>query len=528
VQAERLFRDILTVDNQHREALENLVVLCLQTGKPDEAEQHLRFLIYVFPTQAIYCERLVTLLNHRGKSDEAIASYRELLQRNPGLNDSRYNLARLLKRYGRTEEALQEYKECLRRGIEHPEEVHTNISVIYSDQQLHDAARQSLQTALAVNPKHVPALYNLGQLEEEGGDWVIARELFNKILKLDPAHAGALAHIANGQKVSDPVDPLIRSMKRALRRDQADPLEREELLYALGKAHDDCGQYAKAMDYYQQANSLSSQRSTAYDPRAQEKLVDDLIEACDNHWLNAIEPASLDAHIFVCGMFRSGSTLVEQILAAHPAVTAGGEIDYFQRQASPFPAVVLAMGPAQLSALGKGYNTLLMQAFPGAQRITNKRPDNFLYLGLIKALFPKALIVHTRRQPLDNCLSLFFQALDSSLGYANRLQHAGHYYLQYCRVMDHWQQLIGDSMLTVDYDTLVAEPQQTIGSVLDFLELEWHDDCLQFHQLRNRVRTASLHQVRQPMYRSSSGRWQHYTRALEPLQKDLQQAGMDV
>lgn len=501
-------------------------MLCLQSNRPDEAEQLLRQLIAIFPTQAIYGERLATLQDRRGKSHEAIASYYELLQRNPGLNNSRYNLARLLRRRGRTEEALREYEECLRRGIEHPEEVHANISIIYSDLQRHDAARRSLETALALNPKHIPALFNLAQLEEENGDWENALPLFRNILKLDPTHAGALSHIAHGQKTTDPVDPVIRNMKRALRRDKSGSLAREELLYALGKAHDDCGQYARAIDYYQQANTLSSKRGKPYDPPAQEKLVDELITACDDNWFGSIEPVSDEAHIFVCGMFRSGSTLMEQILAAHPAVTAGGEIDYFQREASPFPASVLAMDSARLSALGQGYNALVAKTFPQASQVTNKRPDNYLYLGLIRALFPNARIIHTRRQPLDNCLSLFFQPLGSDLAYANSLQHAGHYYLQYRRVMTHWQQFCADNILTVDYETLVSAPRETIGSVLAFLQLDWHDDCLQFHQLRNRVRTASVHQVRQAMYQHSSGRWQHYAEAVAPLRRDLQQAGV--
>ena len=524
-EAERLFREILSVDDKNQESLEHLVVICLQTGRRDEAEQHLRKLINLFPKQTIYPDRLVTVLERQGKTEEAITAYQQVLDRNPDLHNVRYNLARLLKRNRQPQEALQQYEICLNKGIERPEEVHSNISVIYSDLQQHDAARKALQTALKLNPKYLPALFNLALLEEEKGDWTAARELFGNILELDSTHAGALAHLANGQNTSDPQDPLFEKIKQALRWHKSISPEREELLYALGKVHDDCGLYDAAIDYYQQANLLSSKRSKPYDSLAQEKLVNKLIAGCDMTWLKTIEPVSLDAHVFICGMFRSGSTLMEQILAAHPAITAGGEIDYFQRKASPFPEVVLGMDKDQLQTLGRGYNTLLEQLFPGADRVSNKRPDNFLYLGLIRALFPNARIIQTRRHPLDNCLSLFFQPLDTSLAYANSLQDAGHYYLQYCRVMSHWQPLLDENLLTVDYEELVSAPRETIATVLGFLQLDWQEQCLMFHEVDNRVRTASAHQVRQPMYQHASGRWQHYTGALASLHDELKRAG---
>ena len=520
-QAERLYRKALALDAGNRAARENLVVLCLQSGRPDEAEKHLRRLLKNCPEEPLYCERLATLLERRDKGDEAITAYRRLLAARPGYNSSRYNLARLLKRQGLDEEALLEYQECLARSIEQPEEVHTNISVIQTGLQRHDAARQSLQAALVLNPGYLPALYNMALLVEEQGNWAEAKPLFLKILEREPYHGRALAHIANGDKILDPVDPVIRNMKRALRRDTTDPLGREDLLYALGKAHDDCKYFDKAFDYYQQANQCSQQRCGPYDAPALEQDIDQLINACDTRWLDSIEAVSQAPHIFICGMFRSGSTLMEQILAAHPSITAGGEIDYFQRSATAFPGSMLATQPEPLQQLGRGYEDYLSQHFPSGTAVSNKRPDNFLYLGLIKALFPNARIINTLRQPLDNCLSLFFQPLDKPQAYANDLLDAGHYYLQYLRLMDHWRQLFGANIVEVNYETLIQSPRDTIAGVLASLQLDWHEGCLQFHQLHNRVRTASVHQVRQPLYSSSSGRWQNYARHLQPLRDYL-------
>lgn len=496
-------------------------MIYLGTARPDAAQQHLQRLVTAYPSQPLYCNRLATLLERRGKTDEAIACYRQRVTAYPDANNSRYNLARLLKRHGYHQDALREYQQCLAHDIQSPEDVHTNISVIHGELHQHTLALQSLQAALALNPRYLPALFNLALLNEEQGDWPQAQSRYQQILEQQPLHPGALTQLANGQHISDPVNPLIRQMKRALRRERIEDIDRERLQYALGKAHDDCGSYNRAMDYYRQANQYSARRCGPYDSAAQEQLTDQLIRDCDKAWLESIAPVSQGKYIFICGMFRSGSTLVEQILAAHPTITAGGEINYFQREIASLPTPLPATPAGVLHQLGQGYIDHLEQVFGGAALVSNKRPDNFLYLGLIWALFPNARIIHTSRQPLDNCLSLFFQPLEAPIAYANDLLCAGHYYRQHQRLMAHWQQLLGDSMLELDYDELVAAPRDNIARALEFLQLDWHEGCLQFHQLGNRVRTASVHQVRQALYKSSSGRWQHYATALAPLRDYL-------
>jgi len=523
-QAERLLREALETEPRHRQALEQLVMICLQGGRPDEAQLYLQQLVDAYPGEAIYTERLATLLERRGHSDEAVACYRRLLTARPGLNNSRYNLARLLKRIGRSEEALQTYRDCLARNIERPEEVHNNISVIHTARQQHELALAALQAALAHNPEYIPALYNLALLREEQGEWAEARSLFNRILQREPRHAGALAHIANGELINDPVAPVIRQMKRALRNQDLGATDREELLYALGKAHDDCRHYDRAFDYYRQANLLSQQRAGSYSRERQEQLVDQLIGHCNSRWLQTIQPVSEQPLVFICGMFRSGSTLLEQILAGHSALAAGGEIDFFQRELAPFPRTLTSLAAPALGALGGRYLDYLAGISHGGPRIINKRPDNFFCIGLLHALYPNARFLISTREPLDNCLSLFFQPMEAAQPQANDLLDAGHYYLQHRRLIQHWQLLARDALLEVSYENLVTGARQVAGEVLDFLNLDWEEQCLNFHRAGNRVRTASAHQVRQPLYQGSRGRWQHYQQHLQPLREYLQSA----
>ncbi|MCP5128247.1 MAG: sulfotransferase [Pseudomonadales bacterium] len=515
--AEQFFRQVVAADSRNREALEQLVMISLRRGQADTAEGLLRQLATAYPGEPLYCDRLATLLAKRGRGAEAITWYRKLLAARPALNNSRYNLARLLKSEGLMQEALQEYRNCLTRKIDCPEEVLSNISIVHTNLHQHEEARQALEAALQHNPDYIPALYNLALLQEEEGDWPAARAAYERILGLEPMHPGALAHLANGEKIADPAHPVIGQLQAALGRDKLAPEAREDMLYALGKALDDCQQFDSGFDYYQQANEISRKRCGAYNRDEHERLVDKLISHCDQQWVESIEPVSDAPLVFISGMFRSGTTLLEQVLAAHPALGAGGEIDFFQRAVTPFPAGLVTANTAQLRSIGRDYVDYLTRHFPAQARVTNKRPDNLLCLGLFRALFPNARVINTVRDPLDNCISVFFQPLEAEQAYANDLLDTGHYYLQCQRLAAHWQSLLGDSMIELSYESLVEMPQSSIGRALEFLQLEWHEGCLTFHEATNRVRTASVHQVRRPLYSSSIGRWKNYANQLATL-----------
>jgi hypothetical protein len=234
--------------------------------------------------------------------------------------------------------------------------------------------------------------------------------------------------------------------------------------------------------------------------------------------------------LFICGMFRSGSTLAEQILAAHSQVAAGGELAFLpslvRSELAPFPATMATVSQARLDELAASYLDLLARLFPHGERVTDKRPDNFLYIGLIKRLFPQARIVHTVREPLDNCLSIYFLHLDHGMSYALDLADIAHYYVQYRRLMAHWQTLYGADIFDLDYDALVREPRSTLDRLMQFCGLEWEEACLSFEQGTRAVKTASVWQVREPLYRRSSGRWRNYAAHIAPLQKSLRDAGI--
>jgi hypothetical protein len=224
-------------------------------------------------------------------------------------------------------------------------------------------------------------------------------------------------------------------------------------------------------------------------------------------------------------MFRSGSTLLEQMLAGHPQITAGGELDFLphiaQTALAPFPESIASAPPQRLQALAAQYLNRLAELFPGAAYVTDKRPDNFLYIGLIKRMFPDAKIVHTTRDPLDNCLSIFFLHLDQRMSYALDLMDIGHHYRQYLRLMAHWKSLFAADIIDIHYDALVREPKPVAERLLAFLDLEWNEQCLAVPPTGRAIKTASVWQVREPLHVRSSGRARHYARELGELRDYL-------
>ncbi len=463
----------------------------------------------------------------RGRLPEAAAVYAGLLTKWPDLPDSWYNLALIQRQLGRFDEALASYRQALDRGASSPEEVHLNRGVIYSDHLRRDAeAEAELETALKLNPNYVPALLNLANLREQHGNKNAALALYERILTHDRRCHEALARFASLRSAQSAQDPLVDDLRQAISVAAA-PDDKASLGFALGKILNDCAAYDDAFEAFAAANRCSRQsavRMAPYDQRRHERYIDDIMKAFPSS-AQARETSTTEAPIFICGMFRSGSTLVEQVLASHPNVTSGGELNLIPALAhsdfAPFPAAMAQASTAKLANAAERYRNRVAQMFPSAKRLTDKRPDNFLYVGLIKALFPNARIVNTVRNPLDNCLSVYFLHLDHGMPYALDLMDTAHYYRQYRRLTTHWKSLFGPDIFDFDYDEFVRDPRPVAERLLAFCGLEWDDACLSFHRTKNPVRTESVWQVREPLYQRASGRWHHYAKHLDQVRAYL-------
>ena len=468
-------------------------------------------------------------LQGQNRVPEAIAAYQRALRARPEHANSWFNLGLLFRQARRPADALESYQRALNLGISNPEEVHVNRGVIYADFLRQDAeAERELRTALALRPNFVPALLNLANMQEDRGQREEALKLYSRVLELDPQCHLALARFANMQRPAHCDEALVGRIQAALAHPSTNGNEKALLGFALGRVLDARGEYAQAFNAYSVANATVRSGAMSagyrYDRGAQEQLIDRLMRSGAGS--AAGKPASAGpAPIFLCGMFRSGSTLAEQLLGQHPGVTAGGELyllpSMVASELAPFPESLATKPAAEIEQLAQRYLESLATLFPGAQRVTDKRPDNFLYIGLIKSMFPDAKIIHTTRDALDNCLAIYFLDLDPGMSYATDLMDIGHYYRSYRRLMSHWRELYGADIIELNYDAYVREPASVAEPVFGALGLDWDPKFLDHSRAQAAVRTASVWQVREPLYQSSSGRSRNYAAQLGDLESYL-------
>jgi tetratricopeptide (TPR) repeat protein len=488
--------------------------------------------------------REAVILQRQNRLTEAADTYRRLLTRWPGHADSWFNLAVLQRRLGYFPDALDSYERALAARVSRPEEAHLNRAVIYTDHlQRHAEAELELRRAISLNPVFRPALLNLANLCEDLGRRDEALALYERILSQDPPWYEALARLANLLPPGEQLVSVVPRLERALADPAVCAADRASLGFALGRALDALGEYARAFRAYADANGASRASAPAgtarYDRRAHTEFIDRLIAApvgparvassiggsTQNSVAVRDAPVEVPQPIFVCGMFRSGSTLAEQLLATGGHIAAAGELDFLPRlirtDLAPYPKSLDALSESRLAAMGAAYRAQLARIAPGAAWVIDKRPDNFLHIGLIKRLFPRAKIIHTRRDALDNCLSIYFLHLDQSMGYALDLLDIGHYYREYRRLMAHWRAHFPGDIFDFDYDALVREPQDMLRRAGEFLGIAWDERAPLAVPAGRAIKTASVWQVREPLHRGSSGRARHYSSELRALSEFL-------
>ncbi len=528
LEAERIYRTLASPGPHSEIALEALARLYLHQGRPDEAFHIYRELTVRDPDSLHFCGLLARFLDAAGRTRDASDEYQRLVARQPDNAVAHFNLALLLKKQQRNDEAMRAYEAALRHDIDQPEEVYSNMGVLFSEMQDAGKAAEMFQRAVDIDPEYVPALFNLAGHYEELGEKKPALELYERILSIDPNHWKSLARLAYPQKVSADNRGLVDRLTAQIENAGDDRRAKEGLYFALGKSYDDLELYDDATRAYVAANELSRQRVQTYTPAATEEAINRLMELFDANWVSRMATRSTVVPVFVCGMYRSGSTLLERMLGAHPKIAAGGELHVLawlvNQHLGPFPQGVSGATEEQLQRVADEYEKTVSGMFPGADLVIDKRPDNFLRVGLIQALFPRAKIIQTRRHLLDNCLSLYFQQFDRAASYANDIGHIAHYYKEQERLFEHWRACSADSICSVDYEDLVESPEPVLRRVLDFLGLEWDPRVLEFDKSGGLVRTASIWQVRQGLHSASKGRWRHYESLLGDLVNDRSEA----
>jgi tetratricopeptide (TPR) repeat protein len=389
-------------------------------------------------------------------------------------------------------------------------------------------AEAQFSKALELDGNNTEALTGLGTLRLEDGLLDQSEKFYRQALNIDPANVMANFHLVQGQKILAG-DPVIEQLQMLASQDKLSPMKSVSVHYARGKVLDDLGQYHEAFEEYLKGASIK--RGLIHYDAAEENIKGRRIaEAVDSAFLERMQGAGDPTHkpIFVLGMPRSGTTLTEQIIASHSQVYGAGELGALlevaaqpplalSHQALRYPESLRALTPNELTRWGKDYLAKLPKASHSFARVTDKMPSNYYALGLIAAMLPNAKIIHVRRDPIDTCVSCFTRLFGHTQNGSYDLAELGRQYATYARLMEHWRTLLPGRFLEVQYEDIVADVEREARNLISYCALPWEDACLAFHKTKRGVRTASVLQVRQPIYSSSVQRWRRVEKYLAPL-----------
>jgi tetratricopeptide (TPR) repeat protein len=490
-------QEILRIDNQHAGSLHLAGFIACQSGHYRVAQELLRKAVGLRDNSSRFHYDLGNALYGDGKFNEAAVSYNRALALTPEYADARSNLGLTLLAQGKPEEAMRQF-----------------------------------ERVLAIDPNHPEAHNNLGTLLKESGRFEEALEHYGQAIAFLPDYAEAHYNRAEIKTFHRGDDELAGLEALAAKRD----LPAGKALYvhfALAKAFDDAGDYDQAFAHLSKGNALK-RRFTHYDERTVRKRMTRMATVFERPLVDRLEgygePSPVP--IFVLGMPRSGSTLIEQILVSHPQIQGVGELAAFETAVSRvigaggrtprYPECLRSLDRATLRRIGQTYLQILPPLAAGKTRIVDKLPGNFLNIGLIRLALPNARIIHTMRNPIDTCVSCFSRLFTAGQQFSYDLAELGRYYRGYRDLMTHWRNVLApETILDTVYEDVVDDLEGQARLLIGRCGLPWDQRCVTFYRNGEPVRTASAVQVRKPLFRSSLQRWRNYEAGIGPLLREL-------
>jgi tetratricopeptide (TPR) repeat protein len=517
-------RDLIPDDPAVLSNLGNALYLA---ERVEEAEPCFRRALEINPRHLESHYGLGHVLSALGLSDEAIVSYHRAAQLDPNRYPVLFGLGTAYLNTGRLDDAKAFLQRAL-RVAENPLEALIFLSRVERVTGQYEEALVHLQEALRRDPDSVAAAAEQAEIYQRQGDREKAHELIREMVDQEIVAPIIIAVYSYICRYFDECDEVVRLGERLLTEKGLGRGDRAAVHFALGDVLNGMGDYDGAFSHYRQGNELTPHR---FDRAADTREVDGLIAGYSRAAMPGLPRArnASELPVFIVGMPRSGTSLVEQILASHSRVHGAGELADITglahhlglRFQAPYYERLGSVDGALLDEFAEGHLHHLKALGGEADRVTDKMPHNFRHLGLIGQLFPRARVIHCTRDPRDTCLSIYFQRFSGSHSYAWELGDLAYYYNDYQRLMRHWQQVLEIEMIEVNYERLVGDLEREARRMIEFVGLEWDERCLAFHETQRPVATASFDQVRQPLYTSSIARWRQYERHLGPLIEGL-------
>jgi Flp pilus assembly protein TadD len=486
------YKRALFLQPDHADGHNNLGVALAAQGRIDDAVERYMLALSLKPDNAAAHGNLGVALAAKGRLADAVTHYERALVLYPDHAGVHYNLGIALAAQGRIDEAVAHYQRALALKPDYAD-AHNNLGNLLG-------SMAHYLKAIAIDPNHAEAHNNLGNMFREQGQFDDAMAHYGRAISIAPAKAEAHFHRAEIKKFHQG-DPNLAALEALAGNEDLPATKAPFIHFALAKALEDCRDYRRAFEHLRKGNDLKRSQIHYDEPAVARNFRRIAGERVFEQDKEEGDPSSVP--IFVLGMPRSGSTLIEQILASHPQIHGAGERTAVWDSARTYLAGLPALAEGKL-------------------RIVDKLPENFLRIGLIRSILPNAKIIHTMRDPIDTCVSCYSKLFTSGQHFSYDLGELGRYYRRYRNLMTHWRSVLPPgAILDVAYEDVVDDLEGQARRMIDYCGLRWDDRCLSFHKTIRPVKTASAVQVRQPLFRSSLERWRRYEAGIGPLLKEL-------
>lgn len=524
------YRSALALQPDFKEVHANLGFTLMTAQRYVEAEPHLRQALLAHPHNAALHNALGVVLYGQTRMTEAAESFRHVIALTPNDAQAHANLGNACRELGLFAEAETAYLRAISLDSQFAR-AQQDLGNLRYIQERYAEAEQHYRRALELKPDYAEACNNLGRSIRRQGRLEEACMYFETAMAIDPEWVEAYCNLASLRRFTPTHAEPARLEKLAFKLPSLSEHMRIRYWFSLGKMREDLERYDDAFDAYAQGNRLKHAQ-LAPDEARKIALLDHVRTTFDTRFFASrpIPASSGKGPIFIVGMPRSGTSLIEQILSTHPEVHGAGELPDLEnllfalatdagKPVEAYPEMAARMTTDQLLRLGETYIDSVWKHAPHATHITDKLMANFAHIGMIRMMLPNAKIIHAMRDPMDSCFSCYATLFSqNNLDFTYDLGEVGRYYVRYIELMKHWRNVLPPgSMLELRYEDMVADTESQARRLLDYLNLPWDPSCLNFHRNQRVVKTASAAQVRRPVYKSSVARWKHFEAHLQPL-----------
>ena len=502
------YKKALKINPYYADAYSNMGNVLKDKGDLEAAIQSYKQALKIKPDYAQAYNNMGNALKDKGDLEAAIESYKQALKIKPDYAQAYSNMGIALKGKGDLNAAISSYKQALKIKPDYAE-AYNNMGSALNDKGDLEAAIESYKQALKIKPDYAEAYNNMGIALKDKGDLEAAIESYKQALKIKPDYAEVYRNLSNMHRYKEH-DEYFLKMQSLCQSSSLSDEQRCHLNFALSKASEDLNEISQSFNYLKIGNELRK-KILSYDIKKDIELFSQLKKSYPSIALQSVVESSDLKPIFILGMPRSGTTLVEQIVSSHSEVTGAGELSYVSKFGGPTARGAIKPNTKMILEFRQRYIEALKKRSDGRSIVTDKMPQNFLYVGLIFSAFPDAKVIHVNRDPAATCWSNYkHYFIDKELGYCYDLDDTVTYFGLYTDLMQFWLGHYGDRIYNLNYDNLTINQDDETRKLIEYLELEWENDCLSPQHNKRSVRTVSQQQVRQKVYQGSSQQWRKF------------------